>query len=460
MTLFVPFNCLKGMMVEGVQISLLRSEKMGCDNNKPVADLVITNCSQLLTCKKNALDLVGLIENSWIAVIGEKIVAVGTKKEVASTIDCSHALVIDAIGKVVIPGFVDCHTHLIFGGSRVKEYATRMTVDDPEVLQQMGIKTGIMTTVEMTRNASIGSLYATASSRINHMLCNGTTTVESKSGYGLSVTEEIKMLKVNKQLNRNLPIDVISTFLGAHGWPEDISKEKYIDLLIQEMIPRVVELRLAKFCDIWCDEGHYSTEESRKILEAGLNAGLKPKIHTDAYSYIGGSDLAAEMKMVSADHLNYTPQVVMRKLSEANVPGVLLPAIDFAVKHPRPFDPRPMIGEGMTIALATNCCPGCWNESMQFVMTLACRQHRISPAEALRAATLGGAVALQLENDRGSLEVGKLADIQIWGVPTYEDVIYRFGGNIVEKVIKRGKVVVENNMQGFSFSNKIAKRDE
>lgn len=459
MTLSVSFDCFKKIGFKNVQISLLiRNKKMGY--NKPVADLVIINCSQLLTCKEVATDLIGLIENAWIAVIGEKITAVGTKKEVTSVIDCSHALMIDATNKVVVPGFVDCHTHLVFGGSRVKEYAARMTVDDPEILHQRGIKTGIMVSVEMTREATEKLLYAAAADRLISMINAGTTTVESKSGYGLSTTEEIKILMVNKQLNRNLPIDVISTFLGAHGWPEDISKEKYIDLLIQEMIPQVAELRLAEFCDIWCDEGHYSAEESRKILNAGINAGLKPKIHTDAYSYIGGSDLAAEMKMVSADHLNYTPQRIMRKLSEANVPGVLLPATDFAVMHPKPFNPRPMIKEGMTIALATNCCPGCWIESMQFVMALACRQHQMSPAEALRAATLGGAIALQLEKDRGTLEVGKLADIQIWDIPTYEDVIYRLGRNVVEKVIKRGKVIVENNKQEISFNNNIIKRDE
>jgi len=429
-------------------------------NNKPTADLVIINCSQLLTCKENATDLVGLIENGWIAITGEKIAAVGTKKKVTSVIDCNHALIINATNKVVVPGFVDCHTHLVFGGSRVKEYSARMIVNDPEVLHQRGIKTGIMVSVEMTREATEKLLYATAADRLIRMLNTGTTTVESKSGYGLSTTEEIKMLKVNRKLNANLPIDVVSTFLGAHGWPENMSKEKYVDLLIEEMIPQVSELSLAEFCDIWCDEGHYSAEESRKILNAGINAGLKPKIHTDAYSYIGGSDLAAEMKMASADHLNYTPQRIMRKLAEANVPGVLLPATDFAVMHPMPFNARAMIKEGMTIALATNCCPGTWNESMQFVMALACRQHQVSPAEALRAATLGGAIALQLEKDRGTLEIGKLADIQIWDIPTYEDVIYRLGGNVVEKVIKRGKVVVENNMQGFSFSNNTVKRDE
>ncbi|QEK11067.1 imidazolonepropionase [Crassaminicella thermophila] len=416
------------------------------DGNKVRADLVISNCKQILTCKEEAKDLIGKIDYGWIAIAGEKIVAVGTKEEVESVVEYDEDCVIDGSEKIVLPGFIDCHTHLVFGGSRVKEYAARMTTNDLEVLKKRGIKTGIMATVDMTRDMTEQALFDAAQERLKYMLCAGTTTVESKSGYGLTTSSEIKMLKINQKLNDSFPIDIVSTFLGAHGWPEDIPKDKYIHMLIWEMIPWVAELGLAQFCDVWCDDGHYTIEESRKILQAAREAGLEPKIHTDAYSYIGGSDLAAEMKMISADHLNYTPRSVMAKLAESKIPGVLLPAIDFAVRHPKPFNPRPMIEEGMTLALATNCCPGCFNISLQFVMMLACRQHGMSPEEALRAATIGGAMALNLQEDRGSLEVGKLADIQIWHASTYEDVIYRLGVNLVEKVIKRGKIVVENNI--------------
>ena len=407
-------------------------------------DLLIENCTELLTCRKNSRDLVGLIENGYIAVSGERIVSVGTREEVMSVVDIRGAEIIDGRGKVVVPGFVDSHTHLIFGGSRVKEYSARMLTDDPEVLKELGIKTGIMATVEMTRKSSEEVLFNVAAGRVNRMLQSGTTTVESKSGYGLSTPSEIKILEINKKLNKNMSVDVVSTFLGAHGWPEDIPKAKYIDMLLKDMIPYVAEENLAQFCDIWCDEGHYTAEESERILKVARDYGLEPKIHTDAYSYIGGSDLASEMKMVSADHLNYTPKNVIKKLAERGVPGVLLPGIDFAVNHPKPFEARPMIEENLIIALATNCCPGCYIESMQFVMALACRQHKISAQEAIVASTLGGAIALGLDTDRGSLEVGKLADIQIWDTSQYEDVIYHIGGNIVEKVIKRGKVVVDN----------------
>ena len=205
---------------------------------------------------------------------------------------------------------------------------------------------------------------------------------------------------------------------------------------------------MAEACDVYCDDGYYSVEESRKILEAGRAAGLVPKIHTDAYSQIGGSDLAADMRMLSADHLNYTTRAQMKKLAQAGVIGVIMPGLDFAVQHPRPFDARAMLEEGMTLALATDICPACWVESMQFVMMLACRLYHLSPEEALIASTLNGAKALRLDHDRGSLEPGKLADIQIWDIPTFEDVIYRLGNNAVETVIKRGIIQVGREHRG------------
>jgi len=206
------------------------------------------------------------------------------------------------------------------------------------------------------------------------------------------------------------------------------------------MIPRVAEAKLAEFCDVFCDEGYYTVAEARQILEAGLAAGLKPKIHADQYSAMGASELAAELGAVSADHLNYTERGAMRKLAGAGVVGVVTPALDFAVKHPRPFDARAMRDEGLTLALATDLCPAGWVASLQLVMQFACRQYALSPEEALVASTVGGARALGL-NDRGALAPGQLADLQIWDVPTFEDVIYRLGNNAVETVIKRGKVV-------------------
>lgn len=275
--------------------------------------------------------------------------------------------------------------------------------------------------------------------------------MESKSGYGLATDAELKILAVNKLLRESTPLDIVSTFLGAHGWPADQAKADYIDLLTREMIPRVAAEDLAVYCDIWCDEGYYTAEESEQILKTALDHGLRPKIHTDAYSYIGGSDLAAAMKMASADHLNYTPPAVIKKLAENSVVGVLLPALDFAVRHPQPFDYLAMKEQGLTVALATNLCPGCWTESMQFVMALACRLYRMSPAEAMVATTRGAAKALNLEDHYGTLEIGKYADLQILDVPSYEHVVYRLGGNVVVQVYKKGKLIVDNDNSWKKF---------
>ncbi|MYL45191.1 imidazolonepropionase [Virgibacillus halodenitrificans] len=408
---------------------------------KQKADLIIANAKEILTCTGEAADSIGKLNDSWIAIAGEKIIAVGDKKEVDNQVDSSGARIIDAGGKVVVPGFVDSHTHAIFGGSRVEEYAAKMTVSDPKKLEEMGIKTGVMVSVNKTRDASKEELFNISKEKLDRMLQAGTTTVEVKSGYGLTTKDELKILEVASELNESLPIDVVNTFLGAHGWPEDMSKEAYIKEIIEEMIPQVAEKKLATFCDVWTENSHFNAKESRDILEAGLSYGMQPKIHTDAYSYVEGSDLAADIKAVSADHLNYTPPEVMKKMADAGVVGVVMPTLDFAVAHPRPFDVRTMIEQGLPVALATNLNPGNWTESMQFVMVLACRLYHMSPEEAIRAATINGAKALQLENEVGSIEVGKLADLQIWDVPSYNHVIYRLGSNVVDQVIKRGKVI-------------------
>lgn len=411
---------------------------------KEKADLVIMNANEVLTCTGNRTDSIGRMKNGWIAISGEKIIAVGTKGEILQNIDIEHAKKIDAAGKVVAPGFVDSHTHAVFGGSRVKEYAAKMTTSDPEELKARGIETGVMVSVSKTRRASFEELYQSTKSKLKGMLESGTTTVEVKSGYGLSTESELKILEAAKKLNDDSSIDIVNTFLGAHGWPYDMSKESYIDLIINEMIPQVKERNLATFHDVWIEDSHFNVEDTIRLLDAGEKAGLKSKVHTDAYSYIGGSDLAAERKVVSADHLNFTPLGVMKKMADAGVIGVLMPSLDFAVSHPRPFDARELIDSGVTVALATNLNPGNWTESMQFVMVLACRLYGMSPEEAIRAATINGAKSLELDHDRGSIEKGKLADIQIWDIPSYEHVIYRLGSNVVEIVIKRGKIVVDN----------------
>lgn len=408
-------------------------------------DLVVKNASELLTCKEDAPDIIGVIKNGWVAISRGVISAVGTKEAIERLIE-PDTKVIDATGKVLAPGFVDCHTHVVFGGTRVDEYFANIENISDEGKRRRGIKTGIIATLDQTRRLSLEGLYEESAARVKNMLLSGTTTVESKSGYGLDRETELKQLKVNKLLEERLPVSIVSTFLGAHGWPHECNKREYIHFLLDEMIPIVGNEKLAEFCDVWCDEGHYSAEESKTILEAGQKYGMKAKIHTGAYSYVGGADVAVQVAATSADHLNYTPQKALGKLSDGSVTGVVLPGIDFAVKHPRPFDPAPMLDMGLDLALATNCCPGCWCTSMPFIIILACRNHGMSVARAIRGATISAAKAVAKDKKIGSIEPDKVADLQLWNLARHDDIAYHFTSNPINTVIKQGKVVVSNSM--------------
>ncbi|MFJ7971119.1 imidazolonepropionase [Psychrobacillus sp. NPDC096389] len=409
-------------------------------------DLAICNAAEAITCIGNGMQEIGVIQNAWIAIKDNKIVGVGSEEEINNQFDLDNSAKINATGKVVAPGFVDCHTHLVFNGSRVEEYAAKLAGNTEKKLKELGITTGPNRTIELTRHASEEELFQQAKKRMLSMLNYGITTIESKSGYGLTTESEMKILEVGRRLGKETPVDVLNTFLGAHGIPEGMSKNEYLEIIINEMIPQIGELKLAEFCDAWCDEGYFTAEESKQILQAGLQYGMKPKLHADAYSYIGGSDLAVEMNMVSVDHLNFTPDDVLERLAKSEVTGVLMPALDFAVGHKKPFEARKMLDLGMNIALATDLCPACYTESMQFVINLACRLYKFTVEEAIKAATYGGACALDLK-DRGVIQVDKLADLQIWDIPTYKHVAYELGTNIVETVIKDGKVVVRRQTQ-------------
>lgn len=402
------------------------------------ADLTIKNIAELTTAKDGKIRSE---KNQWIAIKGQLIVAIGSEELVKSQYDLSESRIIDARGLAVIPGFVDCHTHVVFGGSRVEEFAAKRITKSADKLKAMDIETGIMVSVNKTRETSKTQLFNESKARLEWMLQYGTTTVESKSGYGLNLETELKQLEVSQELNKALPLDIVTTFLGAHGWPDDRTKEAYMLELIETIMPEVKKRNLAQFCDVWCDEGHYTKEDSKAILEAGILNGLLPKIHADAYSYIGATDLAAEMGMFSADHLNFTPAEAVEKMIQSNVLGVLLPATDFAVQHPKPVDGRSLLDQGLKMAIGTNCCPGIWNVSMPFAMTLACLNHGFSAEEALLGATYRGAEALGLEKKCGSIEIGKQADIQILTTGTYQDLIYRFGESLVKVLIKNGVVI-------------------
>lgn len=403
-------------------------------------DLVVTGAGEVLTCRARGDDPLGRIRGGEVAIRGERIVGIAEAGRLGDCFDTANARVVDARSGVVAPGFVDGHTHLVFGGSRVQEYTARLA-HGAEELPALGIPSGIAASVAMTRAAETDQLLEGAGRRLSAMLAAGTTTAESKSGYGLSTEHELRLLEVNRRLAESQPVDIVSTFLGAHAFPEDEPRDRYVDRVTDEMIPEVARRGLAEFCDVFCDEGYFGLEEARRILDAGRAAGLGLKIHTDQYSRLGGAAMAAELGVVSADHLNYADEASLRSLAEAGVTGVVTPVLDFAVDHPRPFDGRAMRDAGLTLAVATDLCPGCWAESMQLAIQLACRRGGLSPAEAMLAATTGGARSAGLE-DRGALAPGLLADVQIWDIPTLEELAYRIGGNVVSHVIKRGKVVV------------------
>jgi len=417
---------------------------------KEQVDLIIEKANQLVTLRggsekpltKENMRQLGIIENGAVAVKNGKIIDVGKTEQINSKYKSEN--VINAYGKLVAPGFVDAHTHLVFAGSREDEFEMKLEgISYMEILQKGG---GILRTVAETRKASLEQLIELGKERLDTMLIHGTTTVEAKSGYGLSTKDEIKCLEAIKKLNKQHPIDVIPTFLGAHAVPNEYRDrpDDYVDLVVEEMIPAVAERKLAEFCDVFCEKGVFNVEQSKRILLAGKEYGLLPKIHADEMSWLGGAELAAEVEAVSAEHLLFASENGIKALAEKGVVAVLLPAASFSLMLGKYANARKMIAEGVAVALGTDLNPICWVENMQLVIALACRMMRLTPAEALSAATINAAHSLRKAHMIGSLEVGKKADIVIFKVPNYRFLGYRFGVNLVDKVIKNGRLVVDD----------------
>ena len=413
-------------------------------------DLFIHSAGQLLTLTSPgpkvgpAMSDLGLIEDGALAIKDGRIALVGKGKEVRAQVEARKE--VDASGRVVMPGFVDPHTHLIFAGSRADEFEMRLK--GATYLEIMAAGGGIMSTVRATRQASMEELVAQSRRRLDRMLAYGTTTAEVKTGYGLNTAQELKMLEAIKSLDETHPVDLVATFLGAHAIPQEYKgrSEEYVDRVVEEMLPQAAR-EGASFCDVFCDEGAFTLAQSRRVLEAAKALSLGLKIHTDEFKTLGGAALAAELGATSADHLICTPEEELRLLAEAGTIAVLLPGTPFGLGEERYAPARRMIILGVPVALGTDLNPGtCWCESMQFVIALAARKMGMTPAETLVASTLNAAYALGKGAEVGSLEVGKKANILILETSDYRDLAYRLGGNLVASVFKGGRSVWPNEV--------------
>ena len=408
-------------------------------------DLLIKNAEELLTLSFSSGEEsgLGMIRHGAVAIKRDQILWVGETdnlpKEFVLT-QGGHE--IDGTGKVVMPGLIDSHTHLVFAGSREHEFEQR--IQGLSYLDIAARGGGILSTVEATRKASFDQLYSLGKKRLDRMLSKGVTTIEAKSGYGLSVQDELKILEVMKTLQKDHPIDIVSTFLGAHTVPKEFrnARTRYIDLLTEEMIPRVAQEELAEFCDVFCEEKAFSLQESRKILETGKKYGLEPKIHADQLSPGGGAELAAEVGAFSADHLEYVSQTGIERMAEKKVTAVLLPGASFFLSMKKYPPAREMIRKGVAVSLATDLNPGSsMTESLPLMMTMGCILFRMIPEEVIRATTIHAASSMGRQNEIGSLDVGKKADVLVLDIPNYRYLPYHFGVDHVEKVIKGGKII-------------------
>lgn len=414
-------------------------------------DLFIYNIGSLITMKGSSSPRagaeqseVGAFQNGAIAIQGDKVVAVGREEEVRDAIQGFQVVQeIDAEGRLVTPGLVDPHTHLVHGGSREHELALKLKgVPYLEILAQGG---GILNTVEATRKATEEELYLQAKRSLDQLLIFGATTVEAKSGYGLTLEDEIKQLRVAKHLHETHPVDLVATFMGAHAVPVEYKgkSQEYVDLVIHEMLPAINQLGLAEFCDVFCEHGVFSVEESRQILLAAKELGFKLKIHADEIESIGGAELAGELGCISAEHLLATDDRGIEALRQAGTIAVCLPATSFNLRLQTHARARDMIERGVPVALSTDYNPGSSpTESLQLVMTLACLNLRMTPEEVITAMTINAAHAIGKADIIGSLEVGKQADIVLYDATNLAYLPYHFGINHVHTVVKKGKVVV------------------
>ncbi|MBD3192815.1 MAG: imidazolonepropionase [Candidatus Heimdallarchaeota archaeon] len=419
-------------------------------NEKP--DLVVIHANELVTLdSKFGVPRIGeqlrelaIINDGALAIKDDVITFVGSTEELLKNVQMGEETqTIDASNKLVTPGFVDPHAHIIFAGSRENELA--MKLEGKTYLEILKAGGGILKTVRETRKASLETLVENGQKILDRMMRYGTTTVEAKSGYGLTTKDELKSLEAAKVLDQKHPVSIVPTFLGAHAIPPEYEgkTDEYVKLIISEMIPKVAERELAEFCDVFCEEGIFTIEQTRKILEAAQEHGLKIQIHIDEIVDTNGAKLAAELNAVQTGHLLQSNDEGLKAMAKAGVIATLLPGTPFCLMLKDYAPARKMINYGIPVALATDLNPNCWTESMQMAIVLACYNMKMFPAEALTAATLNAACALDKQNEIGSLEVGKKADIVIFESPNHHFLAYHFGVNLVSTVIKNGKIVIE-----------------
>lgn len=412
------------------------------------ASLVITGCSQLVTLKGpsrprvlHELRELSIIEDGAMIVSNGRITRVGKRSEVEPLVE-PDSQVLDARKRVVMPGFVDAHTHTVFAGTRADEYEERARGATYQEIAARG--GGIKSTVRRTRAATLDELVEAGKRYTEWFLRGGTTTVEAKSGYGLSLEDELKILRAIKRLDEETAIQLVPTFLGAHDVPEEFAarREKYVELVIEEMLPVVSRERLAEYCDVFCEEKVFTVDEAWRILSTARCHGLGLRVHADQLSLYGGAKLAAELSAATADHLEHTNSEGIMALAASRVQPVLLPASVYALGLNRYPAAREMIDAGLAVVLATDFNPGSSpTTSMQMVLSLASTHMKMTPAEAITAATINAAYSLNRGDQVGSLEEGKQADFALYDCEDYREIGYFFGVEHAEAVYVRGRLV-------------------
>jgi imidazolonepropionase len=404
---------------------------------------VVTALSGSAPVRGGDMQKLEIIEEGWVACAAGQITAVGPAEEVREQVELTNeTMVIGAAGKVITPGLIDPHTHLVFGGSREDEFYLRARgADYMEIMEAGG---GILSSVRATRAASLEELVSAGTDRLRWMLEQGVTTVECKSGYGLDLDTELKQLEAVRILKDAQPVELVSTYLGAHAWPPEYAEDRdgYVDFVINTVLPKIREEGLAEFVDVFTEKGVFSVEQSRRIFNKAKELGFALRVHADEMHTLGGAELAAELGMASADHLLMVSEEGIQALAESGVIPILLPGTAFSLR--KPYAPaRKMLDAGLPLALATDFNPGsCPITSLALVMSLACLYMAMTPEEVLNAVTINAAYSLGRSERIGSLEAGKQADIVIFQVDDYRKIPYYIGTNLVETVIKTGKVVV------------------